>query len=103
MRLDTVTGPQRTIQGKVAGVTIRQDAGDGTEKVIQLRNPTSVPMEAGPQYIVDGVMMIGGMKPGSLDPSGIQSIEVIQGQRAIELYGASIGANGVIVIRTKKE
>jgi hypothetical protein len=59
--------------------------------------------EAGPVYIIDGVIMIGGMQPGSIDSNRIESIEVVQGERALELYGRNVGANGVIVVKTKRE
>jgi TonB-dependent SusC/RagA subfamily outer membrane receptor len=90
--------------GKVAGVTIRQAAeAERRETVIQIRNPMSVRNDGAPTYIVDGVIMIGGMQPGSIDASRIESIEVVQGQQAISLYGTNVGANGVIVIKTKKQ
>ena len=91
------------IQGKVAGVTMRRDDGSGGANVIQLRNPMSVRDDGAPMYIVDGVILLGGMQPGSIDANRIESIEVIQGQRAAELYGNRAAVNGVIVIRTKKE
>jgi hypothetical protein len=91
------------LQGKVAGVTMRQDGGPGGERVIQLRNPVSYRSDAAPVYIVDGVIMVGGMQPGSIDASRIESIEVVQGQQAVTLFGTNVGANGVIVIKTKKQ
>lgn len=54
----------------------------------------------GPLHIVDGVI-VGREKP-ELDPSAIESIEVVKGEAAATLYG-SRGEHGVIMIRTRKD
>lgn len=75
-----------TVNGRVAGVNIR--------------GHNSVPKVQPPLYIIDGVPLAGFME-GDLDESEIQSIEVLKGAEAEALYG-SRGANGIIVITTKK-
>lgn len=57
------------------------------------------PQQPPPLFIVDGVIVSGGL-PGELDPSAIESIEVIKGAAAARLYG-SRAASGVVQIRTK--
>lgn len=76
----------RTLQGKATGVNIR--------------GYNNVPKVQPPLYIVDGVPLAGFME-GDLDENEVQSIEVLKGAEAEALYG-SRGANGIIVITTKK-
>ena len=76
----------RTLQGKAAGVSIR--------------GYNSVPKVQPPLYIIDGVPLAGFME-GDLDENEIQNIEVLKGAEAEAVYG-SRGANGIIVITTKK-
>ncbi|WP_299485487.1 mucoidy inhibitor MuiA family protein [uncultured Allomuricauda sp.] len=76
----------KTVNGRVAGVNIRGN--------------NSIPKVQPPLYIVDGVPLAGFME-GDLDENEIQSIEVLKGAEAEALYG-SRGANGIIVITTKK-
>ena len=54
-----------------------------------------------PLYMIDGIMLAPGTRVSELDPTTIESIEVIKGAAAESLYG-SRGANGVIRIRTKR-
>lgn len=66
-----------------------------TGGIVRLRSTTP-----GPLHIVDGVI-VGREKP-ELDPSAIESIEVVKGEAAAALYG-SRGEHGVIMIRTRKD
>ncbi|MDF0717393.1 mucoidy inhibitor MuiA family protein [Muricauda sp. 334s03] len=77
---------ERTLSGRVAGVSIR-----GASNVSN--NPQ-------PLYIIDGIP-VDGFVDGDLDENEIQDIEVLKGSNASAIYGTR-GANGVVVITTKK-
>jgi TonB-linked SusC/RagA family outer membrane protein len=108
-----VTNPILALQGRVAGVTIVQSTGlPGAGGVVQIRGRTNVnPLRPGvPLYIVDGVPYstqafgTGGVNVSplnSISPADIESIEVLKDADATAIYG-SRGANGVILITTKK-
>ncbi|MDB4292510.1 mucoidy inhibitor MuiA family protein [Maribacter sp.] len=82
---------QETIGGKASGVQI------GGMKSI--RGLSSGPAKQ-PLYVVDGVP-IAGFEDGDLDMDEIQSVEVLKGANTTAIYG-SRGANGIILITTKK-
>ncbi|WP_026993878.1 SusC/RagA family TonB-linked outer membrane protein [Flectobacillus major] len=102
------------LQGKVSGVQISSATGVPGEAVnVRVRGATSINADNDPLYVVDGVFInsnslqtIGtGGKATSpiadLNPTDIQSIEVLKDAEATALYG-SRGANGVILITTKR-
>lgn len=85
------------LQGKIAGVEISRDGGRpdaGTN--FKIRGTTSL-NSTGPLVVVDG--MIGDMD--MVSPSEIDRIEVLKDASSAAIYG-SRGANGVIIITTKK-
>lgn len=104
------------LQGKVAGVDIRQGEGTpGAATRINIRGYTSFFGSNEPLIIVDGVSYDnsqlvtshqleggGAYQNGlsSLDPNDIASISVLKGSAAAALYG-SRASNGVLVIKTK--
>ena len=55
-----------------------------------------------PLYVIDGIMLSNGLMPKEIDPSRIESIEVIKGAAAESIYGQR-AVNGVIVITTKRD
>ncbi|WP_020601031.1 SusC/RagA family TonB-linked outer membrane protein [Spirosoma panaciterrae] len=102
------------LQGKVPGVQISSATGVPGERVnIRVRGATSINASNDPLYVVDGVFInsnslqtIGtGGKATSpiadINPSDIESIEVLKDAEATALYG-SRGANGVVLISTKR-
>jgi len=102
------------LAGKVAGVQITSNTGVPGEAVnIRLRGATSINASNNPLYVLDGVFINGespqtintGGKATSpiadINPSDIESIEVLKDAEATALYG-SRGANGVIIITTKR-
>ncbi len=102
------------LQGKVSGVQISSPTGVPGESVnVRVRGATSINADNDPLYVIDGVFInsnslqtIGtGGKATSpiadLNPTDIQSIEVLKDAEATALYG-SRGANGVILITTKR-
>jgi TonB-dependent SusC/RagA subfamily outer membrane receptor len=54
-----------------------------------------------PLYVVDGVLLSAGTIAADIDPSRIESVEVIKGEAAASLYGSK-ATNGVIVITTRR-
>lgn len=91
-----------TIQGKVAGVTILPGGQPGSGTNIVLRTPTSINKSNSPLLVVDGTIL--GTTTGitaDLDPSEIESIEVVKGAAGASLYG-SRAQSGVIQIKTRR-
>lgn len=87
-----------TLQGRVAGVQVTPASGQpGAQAVIRIRG-TGTLNDASPLYVVDGMMV---NNIDFLNPQDIASIEVLKDASATAIYG-SRGANGVILITTKK-
>lgn len=86
------------LQGRMAGVSVLSGSGNPTEdNTIRVRGINSITAETGPLVVID--RFIGGSLQ-SLNPSDIQSIEVLKDASATAVYG-SRGANGVILVTTK--
>jgi len=86
------------LQGRMAGVSVLSGSGDPSQdNTIRIRGINSITAETGPLIVIDG--FIGGSLK-SLNPSDIQSIEVLKDASATAVYG-SRGANGVILVTTK--
>lgn len=107
-----------TMQGRMPGVQITQDAGTpGGGFEIKIRGINSLRTDGNaPLYIIDGVpyssesigysntkgSFASSTSPlNTIDPSSIESIEVLKDADATAIYG-SRGANGVVLISTKK-
>lgn len=105
------------LAGAVAGLNVRQESGQpGAGASIRIRGGNSINANNDPLYVVDGFIFyrdISTTKAGlgniesnlnplaSINPSDIESIEVLKDVSATAIYG-SRGANGVIMITTKK-
>jgi TonB-linked SusC/RagA family outer membrane protein len=91
------------LQGKVPGANIAATSGrPGTAPSVILRGPTSINGQGRgqePLYIVDGIIL--GSSIADINPSDIESVEVVKGAAASSLYGSRAAA-GVIQITTKK-
>lgn len=109
---------QTLLQGRVAGVVINPSSGaPGAGVNVNIRGSSSVNAGSGPLYVIDGVQLGGGSRnivggadqainPSSsplslLNPQDIESIQILKDASATAIYGAR-GANGVIIITTKK-
>lgn len=105
-----------SLSGKSAGLEIKKSvsgAGGSTRTV--LRGSKSLSQLSEPLYVIDGVPMVnrkgdqsgmwGGTDEGDglsqLNPDDIESISILKGSNAAVLYGSQ-GANGVVIITTKK-
>lgn len=90
----------KALAGEVAGVQVINSSGQpGTNATIVVRGVGSLNGRTTPLYVVDGLTYDGDIS--SIDPSDIASTTVLKDATATSLYGAR-GANGVIVITTKK-
>lgn len=88
------------LAGEVAGVQIMQSDGNpGANSSIVMRGIGSVNAAASPLIVVDGMPYAGDLS--SIDPKDIESLDLMKDATATALYG-SRGANGVIIISTKK-
>lgn len=88
------------MQGKAAGVDISSNERPGTVGAINIRGVRSVSASNSPLYVVDGIPInSGGID--FLNPTDIESIDVLKDASATAIYG-SRGANGVIIVSTKK-
>ena len=104
------------LQGRVAGLSITSQSGEpGSGFNIKIRGNNSINAGTSPLFVIDGMQMevssseiasstttgYGTFDPMSfINPSDIESIEVLKDASATAIYGAR-GANGVILITTK--
>ncbi len=87
------------LQGAAAGVLVTaQDGAPEANAAIRIRGVATINGKADPLYVVDGVQV--GTNVNFLNPSDIESMEVLKDASATAIYG-SAGANGVIMITTK--
>ena len=96
------TAPVRmdnALKGLAAGVNVTSSSGQpGAASRIRVRGIGSV-NDSNPLYIVDGMPIEGGLD--YINPSDIESIEVLKDAASGAIYGAR-AANGVILVTTKK-
>lgn len=90
----------KALAGEISGVQVVNTSGQpGTSAMIRIRGYGSINASSAPLYVVDGIPYDGDVS--SIDPSDIASTTVLKDATATSLYG-SRGANGVILITTKK-
>lgn len=104
------------LQGRVPGMSIVQNTGiPGSAPTIKIRGTNSIAAGTSPLYILDGVPIpetqtaINGSNLGpngisgleGINPADVESISVLKDADATAIYG-SRGANGVVLITTKK-
>ncbi|MCH5223820.1 MAG: SusC/RagA family TonB-linked outer membrane protein [Muribaculaceae bacterium] len=96
-----VTDVTSAINGKVAGVQmLSSDGAPGTTPSVYIRGTGSLTTSSAPLYVIDGVPMNSGAML-DLSPSDVESMTILKDAAAAALYGAR-GANGVILVTTKK-
>lgn len=95
-----INSAAEALNGRLAGVTATTAEGSPDAQVrIRVRGGMSITGDNSPLYILDGVQVENAL--GLISPQDIQSIDVLKDAAATAIYGAR-GANGVIVITTKK-
>jgi TonB-linked SusC/RagA family outer membrane protein len=88
------------LAGKLAGVLIQNQSGEpGEDPKIQIRAASSISGDSNPLIVVDGYPISGSL--ATVNPNDIQSLEVLKDAASAAIYG-SRGANGVILVTTKK-
>jgi TonB-linked SusC/RagA family outer membrane protein len=111
-----IQGPDQALRGKVPGVQVTQSSGTpGSSISVLIRGSGTITTSNQPLYVVDGVILntgsysqldvnMGGQTLNVLadiNPNDIESYEVLKDAAAAAIYG-SRGANGVVLITTKK-
>ncbi|WP_192821512.1 TonB-dependent receptor [Rufibacter sp. LB8] len=109
-----VVGVDQAMQGRAAGVQISQNSGTpGGGVSVRIRGASSISASNQPLYVVDGVPLTtgdysqvdyGGQGVNALsdlNPSDIESIDILKDASAAAIYG-SRAANGVVLITTKR-
>ena len=114
-----VIAPDQAMQGKIAGVQVINNSGQpGGATTIRIRGNSSIRTGNQPLFVIDGVQLTGASsKPGAdtgalgstppanplnfINPNDIESMQVLKDASATAIYG-SRGANGVVLITTKK-
>ncbi len=92
--------PMKALQGRVPGVDIIAASNEpGAGMNVRIRGVRSLTASNEPLYVVDGVPIGGGIQ--DFNPETIETIEVLKDAAATAIYG-SRGANGVILVTTKK-
>jgi TonB-linked SusC/RagA family outer membrane protein len=96
------------LQGKVAGVNVANVSGEpGANQNIIIRGVGSLRSGTTPLYVIDGFVIdnsntgVASNPMNFINPEDIASMDVLKDASASAIYGAR-GANGVIVITTKK-
>ncbi len=102
---------QQSLQGNVAGMQVMESTGQpGAAPTVRLRGISSFSGINTPLYVVDGVPMLtqeittlatSSNSGAGINPNDIESITVLKDASAASIYGSQ-GANGVILITTKK-
>lgn len=112
-----MTAPDQLIQGKTPGVMVINNTGQpGGATTVRIRGNSSIRASNNPLFVLDGVPMSGnsplpegrggfssdrGNPLSYLNPSDIASMDILKDASATAIYG-SRGANGVVIITTKK-
>ena len=92
---------EEALAGRVAGVQVSSGDGQpGAAGSIVIRGNNSVTQDNSPLYVIDG-FPIENADNNAINPAEIESIEILKDASATAIYGAR-GANGVIIITTKK-
>ena len=100
LELRPISNVAKGIEGQATGVQVTSASGQpGSAPSIRIRGYGSINASSAPLYVVDGIPYDGSLS--SLNPSDIESMTILKDASAGALYGAR-GANGVVMITTKK-
>jgi TonB-linked SusC/RagA family outer membrane protein len=95
------TSVSSALAGRAPGVSVVSDVSNpGAATSVRIRGRNSITAGSDPLYVVDGIPL--GTDVGSeLDPTNIESVEILKDASATAIYGAR-GANGVVLVTTKR-
>lgn len=101
-KLKDVTTPNlaNMLNGKVSGVYVAPGSGQpGAGAAVVIRGQASLSGATAPIWVVDGVIV--GTGAGDLNPDDVESMTILKDAASTAIYGSD-GANGVVVVTTKK-
>ena len=101
--LNTPVGSfDQTLGGRIAGVNVSSGEGTpgGTMNIV-IRGNNSLTQDNSPLYVIDGFPVEDAAIASTINPSDIESLDILKDASATAIYGAR-GANGVVIITTKK-
>lgn len=101
-KLKDITSPSLTnmLNGKAAGVYVAPGGGQpGAGGAVVVRGQASLSGSTQPIWVIDGVIV--GTSAGDLNPDDVASMTILKDAASTAIYGSD-GANGVIVVTTKK-
>lgn len=101
-KLKNVTSPnvQNLLAGKAPGLFVAPGSGKpGAAASVIIRGQATLNGTTNPLWVLDGVII--GSSPGELNPEDIESMTVLKDAASTAIYGSQ-GANGVIVVTTKR-
>lgn len=120
MNMSLATSPVEMMQGRISGVNVLNNDGEpGAGMSVRIRGSSSIRSGQEPLYVIDGIPLdnadltpngstVSGLSGSSnknpisfLNPDDIESIDILKDASSTAIYG-SRGANGVIMITTKK-
>ena len=87
----------KMLQGQAAGVTVQSSGEPGGFVNLKIRGVTSF-YNNNPLFVIDGMIV---SNPGDFSTGDIETMQVLKDASAAAIYG-SLGANGVVIITTKK-
>jgi TonB-linked SusC/RagA family outer membrane protein len=112
-----ITAPDQLIQGRTPGVMVINNTGQpGGATTVRIRGNSSIRAGNNPLFVLDGIPLSGSSaRPGGsggfgsdggnpltyLNPNDIASMDILKDASATAIYG-SRGANGVVIITTKR-
>lgn len=99
IKAGVITGTSDMLRGRAAGVFVHtNDNTPGGSTSIRIRGASSISSNNTPLYVIDGIMQD---DDTGVTPDDIESIEILKDAASTAIYG-NRGANGVIIITTKK-
>ena len=92
----------QTLGGRIAGVNVSSGEGmpGGTMNIV-IRGNNSLTQDNSPLYVIDGFPVEDPTIAATINPSDVESVDVLKDASATAIYGAR-GANGVVIMTTKK-
>ncbi|MFV0591889.1 MAG: TonB-dependent receptor plug domain-containing protein [Draconibacterium sp.] len=91
---------EQALKANASGVRVSQNSGQpGSRIEVRIRGGNSMIGDNGPLYVIDGFPVTGGIN--FINPSDIESIDILKDASATAIYGAR-GANGVVIITSKR-
>lgn len=94
-----ITTVGEALQGRVSGVNVISSGLPGSTPKIRIRGSNSINKSNEPLYVVDGLVRESGLE--GLNPEDIASMQILKDASSTAIYG-SRGANGVVIITTRK-